>query len=87
MDEISRSGSVTSLFCISLWNKATERNVDRHGQIIEGSMGHTHYYVPRKDYTNNFGFCNLQCKRVDEKKFKSSIIIHSDFVATAVDTH
>ena len=41
MDELSRSGSVASLFYVNLRNKATERNVDPHDQIIEGSMGHT----------------------------------------------
>lgn len=54
------------------------------------SMGHTHYYeyVPRKDYTNNFGFYNLQCKRVDGNSLQA-LLLDSDFVATstAVDTH
>jgi len=39
MDGICRSRSVASLIYINLWNKTTERNVPRHGQIIEGYYG------------------------------------------------
>jgi hypothetical protein len=46
MDEISPSGSVVSLFYIDLLNKAPERNVHRHGQIIDGFYGlHTLLWI------------------------------------------